>query len=272
MERMLMSSVVMVVLLATPAPAPASPQAKTWKVTGSEVTFEQSPKDLRALRGGKEVFGLRSREKEFLSNFESDADTDTSNWEGFESYKVLSVVGPWVSYETSISGYTGGAHPYAHESYVTQDVSKDPGAFSLLDAFAEKDVLKALKADAFVRKHIRDDDAFKKARTVQAMLESLDPGEDCVGFSSGLDAVKRSVAFHHLEAHKVAVRIAFGYDNESCRGNKFVVGVLLPLPVALRPAFERAAKREEGFLMKDAKAAQAPSVDFAWEPSDAKKP
>ncbi|WP_233582588.1 DUF4163 domain-containing protein [Corallococcus sp. CA053C] len=273
---MLMSSVVMVVLLAapTPAPAPAAApaQAKTWKVTGSDVTFEMSPKDLRALRGGKEVFGLRSREKDFLSNFESEPDTDTSNWEGFESYRVLSVVGPWVSYESSNSGYTGGAHPYAHEGYVTRDVSKDTGGFSLLAAFGEKEVLKALKADGFVRKHIQDQAAFTKARTVQAMLESLEPGEDCVGFSSGLDAVKSSVAFHHLEANKVAVRIAFSYDNEACRGNKFVVGVLLPLPVALRPAFERAAKREEGFLMKDAKAAGAPTVEFSWEPSDAKKP
>lgn len=271
---MLMSSVVMVMLLAapTPAPVPAPAPAKTWKVTGSDVTFELSSKDLRALRGGKEVFGLRSREKEFLSNFEAEPDTDMSNWEGFESYKVLSVVGPWVSYETSISGYTGGAHPYAHEDYVTEDVTKKPATFSLLDVFAEKDVLKALKADTFIRKHIHDDDAFKKARTVKALMESLEPGEDCVGFLSGLDAVRRSVAFHHVEGNKVAVRIAFGYDNEACRGNKFVVGVLLPLPVALRPAFERAAKREEGFLMKDAKAAQAPTVDFSWEPSDATKP
>lgn len=151
-------------------------------------------------------------------------------------------------------------------------MSKDDGGFSLLDAFPEKDVLKALKADAFIRKHIRDDAAFKKARTVQALMESLEPGEDCVGFSTGLEAVKSLVAFHHLEANKVAVRISFLYDYEACRGNKFVVGVLLPIPPALRPAFERAAKREEGFLMKDAKAAQAPTVEYSWRGSDTLKP
>ncbi len=262
---MLMSYVVMVALLAAPAkPAPA--KALTWKVTGSDVTFEMSAKDLRGLRGGKEVFGLQSRQAEFLSNFEGDADADRSDWEGFESIDVLSVVGPWVSYEQSSGGYTGGAHPYAHTAYVTEDVAKGKGSFSLLDVFPEKDVLQALKADGFVRKHIRDEAEFKKAQTVEAMLQSLDAGEDCVGFQYGLDAVKRAVAFHHVEGNKVAVRIAFGYDNESCRGSKFVVGVLLPIPASLKPALERAAKRQEGFLMKDRKAAKAPSVRFTWAP------
>jgi hypothetical protein len=87
-----------------------------------------------------------------------------------------------------------------------------------------------------------------------------------VGFIVGLEAVKSSVAFHHLEGNKVAVRIAFGYDNQSCRGNKFVVGILLPIPASLKPALDSAAKREEGFLMKDAKAVKAPSVSFSWEP------
>jgi hypothetical protein len=275
MERMLMNSVVMMVLLAAPAqPAAAAPL--TWKVTGSDVTFEMTAKDLRALRGGKEVFGLRSREKEFLSNFkpsheEGEAPPDTSDWEGSESYDVLSVVGPWVSYETSSSGYTGGAHPYASTTYVTTDVTKAPEDFSLLAVFPEKEVLTALKADRFVKKHISDQEAFKKAGTVEDMLQSLEPGEDCVGFEYGIDAVKRSVAFHHLEGNKVAVRIAFGYASEACRGNKFVVGLLLPIPASLKPALERAAKREEGFLMKDAKAVHAPSVNFSWEPPQQKK-
>lgn len=265
---MLMSFVVTVALLAAPAqPArPAAAQPRTWKVTGADVTFELSATDLRALRGGKEVFGLRSREASFLSDLKPEEGTDTSNWEAYESYNVLSVVGPWVSYEQSVGGYTGGAHPYSHTSYVTEDVSKGKGTFSLLDVFPEKEVLKALKADTFVRKHIRDAEAFKSASTVEALMESLEPGEDCVGFSSGSDAVKRSVAFHHLEGNKVAVRISFGYDNEACRGNHFVVGVLLPIPPSLRPALERAARRQEGFLMKDAKAMKAPSVSFSWEP------
>ena len=262
---MLMSSVLMVALLAAPV------QPLTWKVSGTDVTFEMSAKDLRGLRGGKEVFGLQSRKAEFLSNFEPEPEVDMSNWEGFESYTVLSVVGPWVSYELSNAGYTGGAHPYARTTYVTEDVTKDKGAFSLLDVFPPEEVLKALKADGFVRKHIRDEAAFKSAKTVQAMLESLQPGDDCVGFEYGADSVQNSVAFHHVEGNKVAVRIAFGYDNEACRGNKFVVGLLLPIPASLKPALERAAKRQEGFLMKDAKAVKAPSVSFSWEPPQPEK-
>ncbi len=269
---MIMNFVVMVALLAAPAkPAPAQPaqpapaRPLTWKVTGSDVTFEMSPTDLRGLRGGKEVFGLQSRKATFLADFQGDTDADMTNWEASESYEVLSVVGPWVSYERSAGGYTGGAHPYSSTTYVTEDVTKGKDAFSLLDVFPEKEVLKALKADGFVRKHIHDEAAFKKATTVEAMLQSLEPGEDCVGFDSGLDAVKRSVAFHHVEGSKVAVRIAFGYAAEACRGSKFVVGVLLPIPASLRPALERAAKRQEGFLMKDRKAAKAPSVSFSWE-------
>ncbi|WP_342375283.1 hypothetical protein NVS55_28810 [Myxococcus stipitatus] len=145
-------------------------------------------------------------------------------------------------------------------------MTKGKEGFSLLDVFAEKEVVKALKADTFVRKHIGDAAAFKKAATVDALMESLVPGDDCVGFQYGVDAVKRAVAFHHLERGKVAIRIAFGYDNEVCRGSKFVVGLLLPIPPVLRPALEKAERREEGFLMKDLKAAGAPTVSFTWEP------
>lgn len=273
---MFMSSVVMMALLAAaPAPAPkASPL--TWKVTGTDVTFEMSPKDLRALRDGKEVFGLQSRKKDFLANLVSDPEDtpnppDTSDWEAAQSYTVLSVVGPWVSYEDNSGGFTGGAL-YADRIYVTEDVTKDKalGAFNLLDVFPEKDVLKALKADAFVKQHVDDEEAFKKARTVEALLGSLMPGGDCVGFQS--DNVKRSVAFHHVEGNKVAVRIAFGYERPVCRGKMFEVGVLLPIPASLRPALERARTRQEGFLMKDAKRVKAPTVDFEWEGSQQKKP
>lgn len=267
---MFMSSVVMVVLLAAPAqPAPAAPLK--WKVSGTDVSFEMTAEDLRALRGGKEVFGLKSREKEFMSDFEVEEGQDTTGWEAFEAYSVLSVVGPWISYEESNSGYTGGAHPYAHTSYTLQDVTKDKGTFSLFDVFPEKEVLQALKADTFVRKHIGDQEAFDAAKTVNDMLQSLEPGDDCVGFHYGLDSVKRSVVFHHVEGNKVAVRISFPYDNEACRGNKFVVGLLLNIPASLKPALDRAAKRTEGFLMKDAKAVKAPSVTFSWEPPEPKK-
>ncbi|WP_223739722.1 hypothetical protein [Corallococcus sp. AS-1-12] len=152
-------------------------------------------------------------------------------------------------------------------------MTKPHGAFSLLDVFPEKEVVKALKADGFVKQHVSDDEAFKKARTVEALMESLEQGDDCVGFnSSGTESMKRSVAFHHVSGDKVAVRIAFSYDNESCRGNMFVVGVLLPIPASLKPALERARTRQEGFLMKDAKSVKAPSIQFDWEGHAPDKP
>lgn len=86
---MLMNSLLMVALLAAPA------QPGTWKVTGSDVTFEMSAKDLRALRDGKEVFGLQSRKADFLSLFKVEEGTDTFGWESSQSMKALSVVGPW---------------------------------------------------------------------------------------------------------------------------------------------------------------------------------
>ena len=261
-----MSSVMKLALLVTLSQA-APPL--TWKVTDSDVTFEMTAKDLRALREGKEVFGLQSRKKAFLAKVKPDAEDrknrDTSDWSASESYKVLSVVGPWVSYERSSAGYSGGAHPYEHTDYVATDVTRDPDSVSLLAVFPEREVLAALKADGFVKKHISDATAFKKAGTVEELLSSLEAGEDCVGFERGFDGVKRSFAFHHLEGDKVAVRIAFGYAAEVCRGNKFVVGLLLPIPPALKSALGRAEKREEGFLMKDAKAVRAPTVNFSWE-------
>ena len=253
-------------LLALTPPAPTA-----WKVTGSDLRFELSTKDLRALRGDRPVFGLQARRKDFLERFQGDPGEDRSNWEGQESMTVLSVVGTWVSYELFDESYTGGAHPGASDRYVTEDAatpSDEVGAgkaASLLELFPEHDVVEALRGDAYLQKHRVDRKAFAAARTVEALMASLGSGEDCVSFDSGREAVQHAFAFHHLEGDQVAVRIAFDYASEVCRGQKFVVGILLPVPSRLRAALERADRREEGFLMKDAKAAHAPVAAFEWK-------
>ncbi|WP_342375284.1 hypothetical protein NVS55_28815 [Myxococcus stipitatus] len=77
--------------------APAAP--RTWNVSGTDVMFEMSSEDLRGLRKGQQVFGFQWRKEAFLSAFKANEEVDTSNWEGAQEFRVLSVVGPWVSYE-----------------------------------------------------------------------------------------------------------------------------------------------------------------------------
>ena len=237
-----------------------------WTAPDADVRFEMSSADLSAHAGTARTFSLGARGERFRSELarqlEDAAGRDTSEWSAEEELRVHSVVGTTVSLERRNDGFTGGAHPYAGVLYEAWDVRTPETRADLLALFPEADVVAALKADPFIRKHVRPGVRLEATTRVSSLVAALDGGETCVHFAE--EAVRHAFVFHHLEAKRVAVRVSFPYAAEACRGRMFVVALLLPVPQALAGPLRLAAARKAGFLMGDARRAKAPLLKLRW--------
>jgi hypothetical protein len=60
-------------------------------------------------------------------------------------------------------------------------------------------------------------------------------------------------AFHHLEDTRIAVRLGLPPIVEPCRTQHAQLGLLLPIPPALKRDLTLAASRQTGFLIRDHK-------------------
>jgi hypothetical protein len=273
-------------LLALLAPA-AAETSRTWTLP-SGITFEMSARELRAARGGVTLFSSAALLAEQKRAFDADAEERARELLGPDppeypepvlnvraSFRPLSVVGPLVSLLATGDGYApGAAHPYAFQSIEVIDVSRPGAKPSLLDYYGERELVAALLADPWIRR-FRDPDApARPAATLAEVAAALNDGRGAMG--EGAEAscdddayfspdLARAFAFHHREGGRVAVRIGIPHGAEVCRGAFHQVALWLPVPAALRADLRRAARREAGFLARDAPAMGASEYSAAWE-------
>ncbi len=279
-----------VVLLAH-APALAA-ETRRWTVEPERVTFEVTVSDTRAWRGpatgapALSMAALLAARKKAFDDYareqareleESPPPEGTMISDESATFEVLSIVGPFLSYRETSGGYTAGAaHPTGHVSLETRDLARDASP-PLLDLFPEKPVVAALKADRWVRKFANPEGGFARATTVAQLLAALDPnwaqenaaGEepDCsldVSFGGSFGA---EFYFHHVEKDRVAVRILVAPGSEWCNRAQGPqeIGLLLPIPDALRAHVAKAQRGEAGFLAGNRKAFGPPTYQGSWE-------
>lgn len=189
------------------------------------------------------------------------------------TFRVLSIVGTIVSFEDGYEDDCGGAHPSASTRFTAIDVSKpgavlyargketpmmdaDPSAgkiAKLTDYFAERDVLRALLADAVVKRALRESGAAepKTLADLPRVFAENGYGLGDSGFELRPDFLTR-FAFHHTEGDRVAVRLNLPPHFSANRTQHEQFGLLLPVPATLKEALAVAASRQSGFLMKDA--------------------
>jgi hypothetical protein len=179
-----------------------------------------------------------------------DRPTSEPGCEGELGLRLLSVVGSIVSYELS-EGTTceNAAHPSAITLYAAVDAAHPAQKVRLTDLFADSDVLRALMADAVVKRHLPK----TPPKTTDALVQALAESNPECEYSFGPDLPTR-FAFHHLEGSRVAVRIGLSHGCEVARGKLTQLGILLPVPPSWKDALERANARTEGFLMRDEQA------------------
>ncbi len=147
------------------------------------------------------------------------------------TYEIASLVGPFLSVAESLY-WEGGAHPGHLARLVTVNLDTGKSPVLLTDIFPEKDIVRALLKDRFMRKH-----ATGRLPGTLDDIRNLDGGCE-VGF----DLINESFVFHHVRGDEVAVRIGLPHGCEAMRGTYTELGVYLPIPPPLAGSFGRAER------------------------------
>jgi hypothetical protein len=283
-----------VVILLLPSGVAHAGEARRWTVEPEGVTFEATASDFRAWKGpatGAPAFSVAALLAKRKKEFDDYAQEQARELEGPDppeyglsvsdetvTFEVLSVVGPILSYREMSGGYTAGtAHPTGYERLGTRDLSRADASPRLLDLFPEKQVVAALKADRWLRKFANPERGFARATSVAELVAALDPDwaqenatgdePECsldVSFGDGFGG---TFYFHHVEKDRLAVRIPVAPGSEWCNrlALRQEVGLLLPIPDALRVHVARAERGEAGFLAANRKAFGPLKYEGAWE-------
>ncbi|HLK55162.1 MAG TPA: hypothetical protein VKU00_01275 [Chthonomonadaceae bacterium] len=183
-----------------------------------------------------------------------DVDAETTREAEFD-IKLLSVVGPILSFEVHAYVDGGGAHPMLATYYQVVDATHPARTVALTGLFPDAQVLKALLADKIIQKVLATDGAQAPPTTCIELVKRLNGkefgGESDSEYGFGPDFLTE-FAFHHIEGDMVAVRLSVSHGAEVYRGEHTQIGILLPIPTLLQHPFELARARKEGFLMQDA--------------------
>lgn len=254
-------------------PCLAVPEDVIWKGSAAGYELEWSTARITAVRaadrrvvlstGGPLSPDPRAHVIEVEEGVEDEMDCS-----GDEKFALQSVVGRHVTVSVStFDSCVGAAHPSVYQIWIPMDLDERASSQSvdvrrdgtnepresvaLTDLFRQEDVFDALRSDRYVQKALRE----SKVDTPGNLTELVAALASEAGCEFGFDTDMLSrFAFHHLEGDKVAVRL--GISNQSAHAcNKGIteLGLLLPIPDALRGPLEDANARRSGFLMKDRK-------------------
>ena len=163
-------------------------------------------------------------------------------WDNTESSfagKILSVVGPYLSYKINSQGYSeGAAHPW-HSVYFKTINFVHGKTTQLTDIFNEDDVFQALLSDGVIKKALGN----KRPANLNELLQQVDGGCDFSLTKSNLS----SFVFHHIKNDRVAIRLGLGHGCEVMRGKFTQLGFYLNIPPHLKKIFT--AARSKNLLM-----------------------
>lgn len=240
-----------------PASLAASPPDPIWTGTSGEFHIEWTTADIRISRQDKPAETLLSLRSMAAAEWNKmSAETAEQNLEMQVTYRLLSVVGPYLSYEEANYCDCGGAHPTEVKRFRTIDLGKikpdGPMPVSLTDLFLEKDIFAALASDKLVQSALRQTRT-PKPRALAELLDAIDYRTGRVGDCGYLFSreLLQSFAFYDIREGKIAVRISLPYEAEVCRGQMTQLGILLPIPEKLRGYLGAAQRKTGGLLMED---------------------
>ena len=157
-----------------------------------------------------------------------------------ETISLLSLVGPYASFDFTQSGYgEGAAHPFAGRNFVaknaleTKTSPKNQNTVLAMPAHLEAlvdnaSLLSALKADSFLQK--RGGTAFRSARSLDQVAAALAKRMDCDVYfpEKAADLLAGFAIFDYpVNGNQVAVRVGLGYGCEAMRGNLTQLGLVV---------------------------------------------
>ena len=159
-------------------------------------------------------------------------------WERVD-YRMLSIVGPFISYELNYY-HEGGAHPSYGKLYKTYNLLTGREA-RLTDIYSASYILRQLKRDRVIKRALRG----RRPRSLEYLFDMVDGG--CDMYIS--DDLLSAFAIHHIIRGKVAIRIGLPHGCEAKRGNFTQLGIYFPIPRKYRKVFYQAKKKK--LLMKN---------------------
>lgn len=242
---------------ALPSLAASPTDRPIWTGTSGEFRIAWTASDLRVSRQdnpSETRFSLRSLAKAAWKKMVAEA--AGQRLERQITYRLLSVVGPYLSYEEADDCDCGGAHPSAVKRFRAIDLEKtradNPVPVSLTDIFSDGDVFAALVSDSLVRSALHDAD-MPQPSSLAELLDALDYRAVSVGDCGYLFSKEllQNFAFYDLRDGKVAVRISLSHEAEVCRGQMVQLGLLLPIPEKLAGFLDAARRKSGGILMAD---------------------
>lgn len=228
-----------------------------WTGTSGEFRIAWTASDLRVSRRdnpSETRFSLRSLAKAAWKKMA--AETAGQRLERQITYRLLSAVGPYLSYEEADYCDCGGAHPSAAKRFRAIDLEKtradNPAPVSLTDLFSDGDVFAALVSDSLVRSALRDAE-MPQPNSLAELLDALDYRAVSVGDCGYLFSKEllQNFAFYDLRDGKVAVRISLSHEAEVCRGQMVQLGILLPIPEKLAGSLQAAQRKTGGIFVAD---------------------
>jgi hypothetical protein len=236
-------------------------------LTGTSIAQHTSGYELKETDGDLQVLGTRGAPLSLQNSAQVEWQRITEQSGGQQlsadvTYRVLSLVGRYMSIEKEIDCDCGGAHPVAVKSFETLDLasssSSKPRLVSLDVIFPPATLLAALEADKLVVGALQN---LQTPRPVILgdLLEALHYQSVRIGECSYTfgDNLLTHFAFNDVSGDRVAVRIGLSHESEECRGQLAQLGISLPIPPPLRPALTAARSGRSGFLM--ARTAKDPS-------------
>jgi hypothetical protein len=251
----------------------AAPAIWTGKSGGFAIRWTTADLQARSLkRPGRLIFSAAQLSRRAFQTFISPPNLDGSEERiTYErQFTLLSVVGSIVSLRDELYyNIQPSAHPGLEIRFTAIDLAKpgavpDPWAteegFSLkksgkvaklTDYFPEKEVLKALLNDAIIQETLGGESPSSLAKLFK-LLKDRRIEINGVPYLLPRDWLTR-FAFHHLQGNKVAVRLGLPSAGGAARGLHAELGLLLPIPPALKKSLTLAASGKEGFLMADRK-------------------
>jgi hypothetical protein len=240
--------------------------ALRWSTAEIKATAAKSPTDIRF-----SAKAIAQRAFDEFKDIETGMEEPATPHCRYErNLTLLSVVGSLISVRDNYySSCAGEAHPAGETRLLAVDLSKsgavlynaemdtdinNPGkVVKLTDLFSEADIVRALLSDPFVQKNMLDPEKKQSPpKNLEEFLNSLGLSiseEACLTIDD--DWLTR-FAFHHIENGKVAVRLGFS-GLGPCRERLTEIGLLLPIPPALKTPLALADSNREGFLTKDLK-------------------
>lgn len=225
-----------------PAPKapPAAPQGAVWTGRANGGDIRWSKDDITVRAHGAQTFSARA----FMAKALNVSDFEPGSYLEANA-RVKSVVGGIMSLEyTSYYNALHSAHPGGETRYVAINLAKPAQPVKLTDMFPEADVLKALLADPQVKAMLKQAGVKQAPKTLDALFQAIGfgtvPTRDHI-YSFSADVLSQ-FAIHHVEGNSAYVRLGMPSASGADRYAFGQLGLKLPIPAALRPAFAEAQR------------------------------